>query len=572
MIQEKVLAVNDVFITTDSGKKTPLGNRIFDIGDLVWTDGGYVFGTRKNTNFPISVMGTPGAATEKYFIWQGVITNPIFRIYNAETLEYMEIPGTIIGGRFIYNSKGTKFAWLMGSGNQVQIYILTATGYSNFTVTLPYAYSRALSIDGYMDNDTGDIYWSVYINDFEYERYFNDTAEVLNTSGHVAVIKYKNDELISNNNLTDDILSQGETAWQESLTASKDSSVLITKKLPNPSLEEVLANLSLTYANPNSHLLWEDEWLFADDIILNAADNATKASNRPQLSSLSIDFVNFEQNKINVEISFGNDYLIKSRDGNALYTHVASNNHRTTYPYQTIGNSVVTINKTISSDGSVQNFDEKTATASDTTQNQPYFDMQPGKADNPLLMGAKYPTSAFTNFSKTDYNLCQYQKYAYWDGVEDWETHFGIPNLSTNYLFYFELNTIEDHWPQYGGSFYYINSCSAGNGYTFEEHQGHGDENGYYPACFLLKKDSWSMDVSTIVQNFTNFLTPPQVTPLDDERILFLNCPNNALYMINITNNSYQLLSNAYTDNGRIPLITGQTQAELIRILTKVPN
>ena len=80
------------------------------------------------------------------------------------------------------------------------------------------------------------------------------------------------------------------------------------------------------------------------------------------------------------------------------------------------------------------------------------------------------------------------------------------------------------------------------------------------------------MDVSTMVDNFTKFETPPQVTPLDDERILFLNCPNNALYMINIADNSKQLLSKHYTDNGRIPLITGQTAAELIRILTKVPS
>ena len=569
MIQEKVINVESLYIVTGTGKKVPIGNRNFEIGETVWTDGGYVFGTRKNTNFPISVMGTPGAATEKYFIWQGVITNPIFRIYNAETLEYMEIPGTIIGGRFIYNSNGTKFAWLgiTTSGNQITTTVLTANGYTNFTVTLPYSYERNIFTDGYID-DIGDIYWSAYINDFEYVRYFNATEEVFNTSGHVAIIKYKNAEMVSNHNLTDDILSQGETAWQESLTASKDSSVLITKKLPNPSLEEVLANVGLTYANPNSHLLWEDVWLFADNIITSAN---VVAINRPQLSSLSIDFVNFEQNKINVAISFNNNYLIKSRDGNALYTHVDSHNHWTTYPYQTIGNSVVTINKTISSDGSVQHFDEKIATAYDTTQNQPYFDMQLGQADNPLTGGSMEPTSAFTNFTKTDYNLCQYQKYAAWDGVEDWETHFGIPNLSTEYIYYFELNTIEDHWPQYG-SFYYINSCSAGNGYTFEEHQGHSDENGFYPAYFLLKNGSWSMDVSTIVDNFTNFATPPQVTPLDDERILFLNCPNNALYMINITDNSKQLLSEHYTDNGRIPLVTGQTQAELIRILTKVPS
>lgn len=44
MKQETVLDTDGMNIVTESGIKTPIGNRMFETGETVWVDEKYVFG------------------------------------------------------------------------------------------------------------------------------------------------------------------------------------------------------------------------------------------------------------------------------------------------------------------------------------------------------------------------------------------------------------------------------------------------------------------------------------------------------------------------------------------------
>ena len=359
----------------------------------------------------------------------------------------------------------------MGSGNQVQVYILTATGYTSYTVTLPYAYSGVLNVDGYID-DAGDVYWSAYINNLTYDRYYNDTAEVLNTSGHVAVIKYKNDELISNNNLTDKILEQNEVAWQSCLAESTNAEALIKTIAYAPTEEEVHswdpADTTLT----NWALAWQDVWEFTDEIIIDPINGSTKANNKPQLKDFAIDFINYEDSKINNEISFASGYWVKARDGNGFYETPYSGTY---YVYE-CGDIWIINNSNITIANINENFNKKSYSSDEITGDIVY---------------AKYT-----------YTLTS-------------------PRGTTNeYIYYHETDEID--WALSTPIVAYpIYSCDCGYGFTFEYHPVVSTESGNTPAYFLLKNANWSMDVSTMVDNFTKFETPPQVTPLDDEEYYF---------------------------------------------------
>jgi len=539
MIQEKVLAVNDVFITTDSGKKTPLGNRIFDVGDLVWTDGNYAFGTKKNTNFPMQ-MAAAMPYTGKYFIWQGAINNPIFRIYNAETLEYMEIPGTIIGGRFIYNSKGTKFVWLMGSGNQVQIYILTATGYTNYTVTLPYSYNGVLNVDGYID-DAGDVYWSVFLNDFKYSRYYTTEGEVYNTTGHVVMIKYKNDGILNTYDYTATIKDKYDIVYEACSSLSNTSGLsLLYSNIVELTQEEKQAQI------PNNAIsAWHVACEYAFSLISDnyVPDGESYAINKPKANISGVNLIRYDDGLIFTSIWTSSNIYIEAIRGY----------HQADWHYNPIqyGSTYVS----------------KASIASIIACGDSYIDKN--LAINQVLNQQEISNVSLScRHKQIQYNVSVAGEPAY-VVPSGWQPGDYLPwpyHISATETIDIESQTPVDDMT------YTIDSCDCGYGFTFEYHPVVGSESGTTPAYFLLKNANWSMDVSTMVDNFTKFETPPQVTPLDDERILFLNCPNNALYMINIADNSKQLLSKHYTDNGRIPLITGQTAAELIRILTKVPS
>lgn len=206
MIKETVQAVGTTHIVTETGSKTLLGNRQFDVGDSVWTHGGYAFGTERNNPTPM-IIPVNEVSSGLYIIsveYNAMVirdaSQPALPAVKTIPLE-MDVnnPSQMCAA---YNKDGTKLSILsiVDSTNTVTIKTIDNGVLTDTTVTLP-----CEAVDIWLSNhaiiasyEADDLVWSIYCAKHDtpsnqpqnlYDRYYVPTVS--------AIYEYKNTELIN---------------------------------------------------------------------------------------------------------------------------------------------------------------------------------------------------------------------------------------------------------------------------------------------------------------------------------------------------------------------------------------
>lgn len=199
MIKETVQAVGITHIVTETGSKTLLGNRQFEIGDSVWTHGNFAFGTERNNPAPMIIPFNIEESDYCFVIWQA----DKFCVYSFDDFKYTEIAASDLSGssQLVYNDAGTKFTLIdyqpQNCSNIVKLIdVLTST---ITTVTLPFtdlSNSTIQELSAYYDGDT--LKWCCFVtaqsNNTPSE---NDVWQEYGVYSAAAIYDYENDTLVN---------------------------------------------------------------------------------------------------------------------------------------------------------------------------------------------------------------------------------------------------------------------------------------------------------------------------------------------------------------------------------------
>ena len=233
MINEIVLAINPTTIETISGKKTPMGNRRFEVGESVWTDGPFAFGTERYSGMVMPIAPETIPLELPYIVEFGYIDGDLkYAIRDCSTNEIKIVYSNIVTDldpvAFCYSGNGKKFATFSLESNIVSIRTSTPEGVTTETVTLPYEQVNDNTnhyIDCYYD-DYSVLHWTILWNDYSYEHYYEgsettvqtDTgnhALINNSSGQITFLIYAETTLQSESNCTSTIKNKLDAIWQE---------------------------------------------------------------------------------------------------------------------------------------------------------------------------------------------------------------------------------------------------------------------------------------------------------------------------------------------------------------------
>lgn len=239
MIEETVLAVDGTRITTETGGKIPIGNREFEVGESVWTDGPFAFGTERYSGI---VMPIADAKPNEVpcIVELGVVDGVwkyIIRDCSTDDLRAIEIawPLTEYPIAFCYNN--SKFTNFFVSTNTVTIKTITEDAITEQTVTLPYSGAGDIKIDAYYAAD--GLHWTALWDDYQYEHYFDGSATnvdydpdnrqlVYSSTGHIAFLDYIGTELANNVDLTATVKTELDAIWNELYAIATDSNDYIS--------------------------------------------------------------------------------------------------------------------------------------------------------------------------------------------------------------------------------------------------------------------------------------------------------------------------------------------------------
>ena len=245
MIKETVQAVGTTHVVTETGSKTLLGNRQFEIGESVWTDGNFAFGTERNNPAPLIIpTGATPAVPGYYFV---EFTSGKLRIREASgsytVVAEIPIPSDMSSSDwFAYDPESLKFSGLQYiSYNTLKIHTVQNGQYTVQDITLPYATSdRSFVKTGsgmYCEYVNGKLFWSVCCDDFFYNRYMaRDGTIVNNNSGHIAIFDYEDTTLVKITDYTDKVIAQHDATWDDAMALFIDDD-LITISITNKGTE-----------------------------------------------------------------------------------------------------------------------------------------------------------------------------------------------------------------------------------------------------------------------------------------------------------------------------------------------
>lgn len=172
MIKETVLELEGTNIITESGRKRPIGNRAYEVGEAVWTEGKYALGTDKHSQ-PINLSDEGVNNSTDIFIWAGIDddTNTLhYRVYKADNMNYVQmkvnLPDDVDVSNadnvwFAYNALGNKIAWLLYYANEFKLVIMDAEGKTT-TKTISHDYANygdfdSTNVDLYIDSNNNVI-------------------------------------------------------------------------------------------------------------------------------------------------------------------------------------------------------------------------------------------------------------------------------------------------------------------------------------------------------------------------------------------------------------------------------
>ena len=542
MIKETVSAVGVTHIVTESGSKTLLGNREFVIGDEVWTDGNYAFGTMRAVSSPIIPIGEMVPAAYGFFIWQGIDGGPTFRFYNAKTLQYTSFKNySIWGGKFIYNSSGTKCAWICFNvaDKIIKTVVLTADGFSSFLVTLPVDHSgTSISSDGYVD-DLGDIYWAVYVDTTTYSKYYTASGVVQEATGSVNILKYKNNELIQNCDFTEKVIVANNETFAAAV-ALVNAATLEYSEINNYSPSNLPPDIGgiPTYWQ----LVQTEEFHIRTQAYCPVK---IKSLNLPEGTGFHTNFISYglgdDLAKVGLETMAGNNVWAES---NMTY-------NSTTYELTgELWDPPLT-----QIDCMPRNLYEG--------QNMQYY--------GPCIVGSVIASSSFRideNMKKVEYGTSK-RATPLSPGITVNQETFFAKIAESEFGGFFQSDEVitiaSTNQSTYGSPPIYLN---AGGGYTFEYRIGYGDQNGYYPAYFKLTKEAWEIDITEWCQSYASPSDASRVTILDDNHILFLDPAHRKIGAIDLTTKVItELVSNVTFSNCRMPKISSTNLAKLAELL-----
>lgn len=231
MILETVLSAGTGTVTTSSGQKICMGDKYFEAGDEVWTDGPYAFGNEGKSPMPLVIGEGAGSASGPYIVVFMRDRNNsykyIFRVFDlAQGFDtYSDFPVSMAESTsaFCYNAAGTKFCWVAQPLNAkyVNVYTLTASGLTVEQVTPPTISATTAQYYCYID-DNDDLIWHMYVStadcsrkydltftsDTEYTEQVKETA-----SGFAGFYVYKGTELIETHDYIEAVKAASDELW-----------------------------------------------------------------------------------------------------------------------------------------------------------------------------------------------------------------------------------------------------------------------------------------------------------------------------------------------------------------------
>lgn len=247
MIEETVLAVDGTRITTETGGKIPIGNREFEVGESVWTDGPFAFGTQRFSGMINQIIPESKPLILPYLIELGWFDDEVkgygyrYAIRDCTTSD-VKIVATIdyvyasdpydepAPLAFCYDKDRNIFTtFVADNSNVIKIRTVSPDGATLQTVTVPYDSSSggwSHHIDAYYD-EYGVLHWTLLWDDLYYNHYYEGVASpivdydpgghqlIFNSGGHVAFCTYIGTELQNNVDLTSTCLSKLNEAWNE---------------------------------------------------------------------------------------------------------------------------------------------------------------------------------------------------------------------------------------------------------------------------------------------------------------------------------------------------------------------
>jgi hypothetical protein len=245
MKQETVLDTDGMNIVTESGIKTPIGNRMFETGETVWVDEKYVFGHDGKSRYPIiNNAGVDEPATSNFIVLcdddgNCSIFNMSFDKEN-EPLRPSHIDLRVniceknsygITG-FCYNKKGTKFAFTSRSwdddGNYVKMTMVTEAGIKSETVKAENGLNN-YAVDCYFDMNDDLIITLVLNNIYFSDSYKEDGTHTEDRGTAFKYLYYKNLKLDHTDDRTSQVVASMNRLREELLAVTDPSRISLIR-------------------------------------------------------------------------------------------------------------------------------------------------------------------------------------------------------------------------------------------------------------------------------------------------------------------------------------------------------
>lgn len=245
MKQETVLDTDGMNIVTESGIKTPIGNRLFETGETVWVDGKYAFGHDGKSRCPIvNNAGVDEPATSNFIVLCDDDGNcsifdmsfdkenePLrpshidFRVNICDKNSY-----ALMG--FCYNQGGTKFAFILrtgdSSGSYVKMVMVTEGGIQSEVVKEENGLSN-YAMDCYFDSND-DLVITLILDNLNFSDAYKEDGTVNEVrEKQFSYQYYKNLKFDHADDRTAQVLASLNSLRMEFIAVTNTSNIKLTK-------------------------------------------------------------------------------------------------------------------------------------------------------------------------------------------------------------------------------------------------------------------------------------------------------------------------------------------------------